>query len=427
MGNPQVTIAEEPATVGRASATVALEHVQRLCALGDRFAGQAGDGPSADYVEECLRSYGLEIERTSAKLVTFREKKCSLEFEDGTAIDATAAYYSPSTPGIVSAPLVYVGAGTDESYEGKDVAGAIVVLEEDALAWDMFWLGRFAERAAAHGAVGIVVIHPFPWSYIMSMEFGGLDFSKRFAEPSVPAVAISANGGLRVMAALGAGRGMARLEVSTEIGPCVSDHVAGLLRGTKHPDERVIVLAHRDSPIPPGANDNGSGTACVLEVARLLADHPCERSMVFLSVAGEEGRAEGTAKYVEDLGDDISKVKAAISIDMIGAGGPLRIVDGIQWLDTPEPVRFTQWLLEMLERTADGLGYQLERYSTGAGGDGGRFLSAGVPSAWFWKPDDFRYHSHEDKPEYMDANAVKAAAEITARTLVAVANGEGGE
>jgi hypothetical protein len=50
-----------------------------------------------------------------------------------------------------------------------------------------------------------------------------------------------------------------------------------------------------------------------------------------------------------------------------------------------------------------------------------------VPSAWFWKPDDFRYHSHEDKPEYMDGNAVKAAAEITARTLVAVANGEGGE
>jgi aminopeptidase YwaD len=415
------------APLAGANARRALEHVERLCALGDRFAGQPGDLPAADYFEECLRSYGLEIERTPAELVTFREERCVLELGDGVALDATSAYYSPSTPGPIEAPLVYVGTGTDESYEGKDVEGAIVVLEEDQLGYALFWLGDVAERAAARGAVGIVVIHPFPWSYRMTMEFGGADLSKRFAEPSVPAVAISATSALRVMTALAEGRPTARFHVSTEIAPCTSDHVAGVLRGTTLPQERVLVLAHRDIPIPPGANDNGSGLASVLEIARLLAGEAPERSIVFLSAAGEEGRAEGVHKYIEALGDEVENIKAAISIDMIAAGGPLRMVDWIHWPDRSEPARFTQWLMEMLEESADTLGYQLERYNTESGADAGRFLDAGVPSAWFWKPDDFRYHSREDKPEYMDANAIKAAVDIIAPTLLAVANGQAPE
>jgi hypothetical protein len=408
-----------------ANARRAMEHVERLCDVGDRFAGQPGDALSADYVEGCLRSYGLDIERGPVELVTYREDTCSLVLEDGTALDATSAYYSPSTPGAIEAPLVYVGAGTEASYEGKDVAGAIVVLEEEALGYALFWLGNVAELAAARGAVGVVVIHPFPWSYRMTMEFGGLGLSKRFAEPSVPCVAISAGSALRLMTALGEGRPMARFEVATQVAPCASDHVAGVLRGATRPEEQVIVLAHRDIPIPPGANDNGSGTAAVLELARLLAGQAPDRSIVFLSAAGEEGRAEGVAKYIEGLGDGIRNVKAAVSIDMIAVGGPLRMVDWIHWPDAAEPTRFTQWLMEMLESSADGLGLQLERYDTESGADAGRFLEAGVPSAWFWKPDDYRYHSPEDKPEYMDANAVKAAADIIAPVLLAVANGAG--
>ena len=406
---------------GSANARRIMEHVERLCELGDRFAGQPGDGPAADYVEQSLRSEGLQIERSGAELITFREDHCSLALADGTPLDATSAYYSPSTPGPIDAPLIYIGSGTEQSFEGSDVRGAIVVLEEDALGYELFWLGKYAERAAARGAAGIVVIHPFPWSYRMTMEFGGADLSKPFAEPSVPSVAISATSALRMMSAIAAGSPMARFDLRTVVAPCMSDSVAGVLPGTKHPEQRVIVLAHRDIPIVPGANDNGSGTAAILELARMLADHPAERSIVLLSVAGEEGRAQGTARYIEALGDEIANVKAAISIDMIAAGGPLRIVEEIHWPDRPKPAAFTDWLMEMLEQSADRFGYQLERYRTEAGADAGRFLDAGAPSAWFWKPDDFRYHSREDKPEYMDANAVKATAEIVADTILTIA------
>src|SRR5690349_17356142 len=100
------------AAIEAANARRALEHVERLCETGDRFAGQPGDELAADYVEECLRSYGLDIERGPVDLVTYREDVCSLVLEDGTALDATSAYYSPSTPGPIEARLVYVGAGT---------------------------------------------------------------------------------------------------------------------------------------------------------------------------------------------------------------------------------------------------------------------------------------------------------------------------
>jgi aminopeptidase YwaD len=404
-----------------ADATQAMVHVEQLCACGDRFAGQPGDGPAARYVEDCLRSYGLEIERTPCELVSFRERRCRVELADGTKLDALSAYYSVSTPGPLEAPVVYIGSGSEESYKDKDVRGAITLLEETALGYDLFWLGEICERAAARGAVGLVAIHPFPWSYRMSMEFGRFDLAKRFAEPSIPAVAVSAPSAVRLVSAMAMGEGTITFDVQTENTPCVSDHVAGVLRGSKRPDDRIIVLAHRDIPLSPGANDNASGTATMLEVARLLCDQPADCSVVFLSIAGEEGRAEGSAKYIEALGDEIGTVKAAISVDMIAAGGPLRLVDRVHWPDR-SPEVLTPWLTEMLQRSASSLGYQLERYETASGADAGRFLAAGVPSAWFWKPDDFRYHSREDKPEHVDANAIKAAADIIADTIVTLAN-----
>ena len=89
-----------------ADATQAMVHVEQLCACGDRFAGQPGDGPAARYVEDCLRSYGLEIERTPCELVSFRERSCRVELADGTKLDALSAYYSVSTPGPLEAPVV---------------------------------------------------------------------------------------------------------------------------------------------------------------------------------------------------------------------------------------------------------------------------------------------------------------------------------
>jgi hypothetical protein len=61
------------------------------------------------------------------------------------------------------------------------------------------------------------------------------------------------------------------------------------VRGTKHPEQVIIVGAHYDTVVgSPGANDNGSGVAALLEIARLCQDHPQPRTIRFVAFFNEE-------------------------------------------------------------------------------------------------------------------------------------------
>lgn len=412
---------ERPTTVS-ISAADTLAHVAALCAVGDRFAGQIGDAPSAAYVEQCFSDIGLNIERFTVQVPTFREDVCEVTLGDGTPLDAMCPYFGVATEGTLEAPLVYVGGGLDADYEEVDVAGKVVILEEMSFGLSMFWLGGYAARARDRGAVGVLVVHPFPWPYRMTMEVGRENLAERFDDPRIPAVAVSGVSGMRLMHFLGQGEAEIRLRIEVADGMVSSDHVAGVKLGSSATDERVIVLAHRDNGAPPGANDNASGTAAVLEIARAITPIPTERSVVFLSAAAEEGAAPGVAQYVDSLGDARRNIAAAISMDMIGVGGPLRLVDNAYWPDLDHPLQHDPWLREVIEGVAAELGYHIGRLDADWGAaDAGRFLHAGVPAAWFWKPDDFRYHSPLDTPENVDGNAIRAVAEITAETVLKVA------
>lgn len=71
------------------------------------------------------------------------------------------------------------------------------------------------------------------------------------------------------------------------------------LRGSEHPEEVVIFCAHFDAvPGSPGANDNGSGVAAVLEGARVLADAPAPRTIRFMFFTAEEFGLIGSRQYV---------------------------------------------------------------------------------------------------------------------------------
>jgi hypothetical protein len=73
-----------------------------------------------------------------------------------------------------------------------DTTGKIVILCEASLGFSHFWLGPYAQEAAERGAIGMIVIHPSPWPYRMSMEAGNINIERRFVERQVPAVSISA-------------------------------------------------------------------------------------------------------------------------------------------------------------------------------------------------------------------------------------------
>ncbi|HEY4613275.1 MAG TPA: M28 family peptidase, partial [Bacteroidota bacterium] len=108
-----------------------------------------------------------------------------------------------------------------------------------------------------------------------------------------------------------------------------SENVAGYLEGSdpKLKDELVVFSAHydhvgvgSDGAIFHGADDDGSGTSTILELAEAFVANPVKskRSMLFLTVAGEEKGLLGSAYYVSKPIFPLDKTVANLNIDMIG-------------------------------------------------------------------------------------------------------------
>jgi Zn-dependent M28 family amino/carboxypeptidase len=117
------------------------------------------------------------------------------------------------------------------------------------------------------------------------------------------------------------------------------------------PRKVVVVTAHLDSinlaggpaAQAPGADDNGSGSAGLLEMARALSNHPCRHDLRFILFGGEEQGLFGSQRYVSTLSPtERNRILSVINMDMIGTlnsstrsvmleGAPLsqRVIDGL--------------------------------------------------------------------------------------------------
>lgn len=99
-----------------------------------------------------------------------------------------------------------------------------------------------------------------------------------------------------------------------------SDNVIATLPGTKYPDEYVICGSHFDSysysGLAPGADDNASGTAGVLEIARILSQYEFDRTLVFCSFSGEEYGLYGSAAYAARCAQQGMDIHGYVNLDM---------------------------------------------------------------------------------------------------------------
>ncbi|MDB2656649.1 M28 family peptidase [Crocinitomicaceae bacterium] len=92
--------------------------------------------------------------------------------------------------------------------------------------------------------------------------------------------------------------------------------------GTLYPDTYVIIDGHYDTKNGPGANDNGSGTVILLEIARLIKDIPTEYSIKFIHFSAEEIGLEGSEHYVDNVANPSNlDVKVLFNIDQVGGTG----------------------------------------------------------------------------------------------------------
>lgn len=153
-------------------------------------------------------------------------------------------------------------------------------------------------------------------------------------------------------------------------------NVIGMIPGTG--TDTVIIGAHRDhfgrpgGMLFPGADDNASGTAVILEIARTLAkiDRRPSRTILFVSFSGEERDLLGSRLYVSRPIVPLNATKAMINIDHAGVGNG-RLTVGVTGLEKDV-------LLEA-GKTA-GVDDKLDLYGFFPGGDHVPFKEAGVPT-----------------------------------------------
>ncbi len=105
-----------------------------------------------------------------------------------------------------------------------------------------------------------------------------------------------------------------------------TQNVVAYVEGTRCKDSLVVFMGHYDhvgqvgKVVYPGAHDNASGAAAVLDLARHFAARPADYTTVFLFFSGEESGLMGSIYFVQNPLFDLSKVKFMVNIDLFCGG-----------------------------------------------------------------------------------------------------------
>jgi Tol biopolymer transport system component len=197
-------------------------------------------------------------------------------------------------------------------------------------------------------------------------------------------------------------------------------NVIATLKGTVNPDLVYVVSSHYDSvAVGPGADDDSSGTAALLEAARILAGHPQPATIVFASFTGEEAGLLGSREFVRRAVADKLKVAGALNNDMIGWANDARLDNtirysnaGIRDIQHAAAMQFSQLITydALYYKNTDAAAYY-EAYGDIVGGIGS-YPVLGNP----------HYHQPHDLLEGINHQLVCEVARTTAATLVLLAS-----
>jgi aminopeptidase YwaD len=250
-------------------------------------------------------------------------------------------------------------------------------------------------NAAAAGAAAVIVHNNQPRAFRGDLQ----------EESAIPAVGISQEDGQRLLALLAQGPVTVRLSVEAGLEQGTSQNVIA-----RPPDGRCerLVGAHYDSvEAGPGANDNASGVAALLETARALAIGGGREGVCLVAFGAEEVGLVGSQRFVADLtADERQELRGMINLDMVGVG------DQWQLIGSPE-------LAQEVDGQASTLGLDPVATDppTGLSGDHNNFIGAGIPAVLIHRFDDPRYHSAEDQVQFVEPRLLEQAAELALLAL----------
>ena len=192
-------------------------------------------------------------------------------------------------------------------------------------------------------------------------------------------------------------------------------NVIGIIDGTSKKDSFLVITAHYDhlghlgkKTYFPGANDNASGVAMMLELARYYSEpsHKLPYSLMFIGFAGEEAGLLGSSYYVNDPLFPLEKIKFLINLDLLGSGKEgITVVNGSVF-----PKKFA--ILDSINNSKHGLSKIVAR-GKAANSDHYPFSEKGVPAFFIYTLGEITaYHDIDDKPQVVTLSKFKEVFEL---------------
>ena len=314
----------------------AYERLVELCdSCGPRFAGTAGEQRAATLLTQWLTEAGLAEVRTEPfNYLGWQRGKTHLEVMRPSAYPLAALALPHCPPAAIEAELCPVGGGEAADYQAAGAAdghlqGKVVLCAAESA-------GPAGQppshrrlkygRAVTAGAAAFLYYNQNP---------GGLAVTGSLAtrKPApIPGLGLAYEDGATLLRLLERGPVRVRLHVTAAFPEVESANVLADLPAapaSPHGDELVLAGAHYDShDIAPGALDNGTGVAIILEAARALAaayraaGRTPRRRLRFCFFAAEEIGLLGSWHYVSRHAAELSRLRFMLNVDDIGRSDP---------------------------------------------------------------------------------------------------------
>lgn len=198
--------------------------------------------------------------------------------------------------------------------------------------------------------------------------------------------------------------------------PFNAKNVIGYIQGES--DDFIVYTAHYDhlgrmgkKVYMPGAQDNASGTALVLDIADYYSKHKPKHSVAFMFFAGEEAGLLGSLYYVLNPLFELEKIKAVINIDLAGTGD-----DGITIVNGASPEYKKEWELFEKINVENNYFSVMKARDISANSDHYPFHEMGVKAVFIYTMGGKTYyHNPKDKFETLTFGAYNQLFELVTK------------
>jgi len=430
---PAQPAADDQETANRLAASVYTgPSMATLRELSDGFGGRLTGSPAynraAEWAAAKFRSYGIKDVRLEPFTIPNGWVRGTARGELLTPLPRPlhleSLGWSPSTPpGGVKGEVIIVDDVTADSIKAQadKIKGRIVIFDTGKIFADG-WVKVLPTLQASYpllkdaGAIALI----FP-SRDRSNVLSATDPDWGAKLLVLPGAQIGMEDWELVRRSLENGPVTLRFELQNATsGPEAVNNVIAEIKGSEKPDEWILIGAHLDSwDYGTGAQDNGAGSASVLEVARAISslDKAPRRSIRFALWGGEEEGLLGSFAYTQAHLNEMAKCVAVLNNDN-GAGHPKGWkVEGRK--DLKEAM---QPMSDSMLKDLSGGGLSMEvSYDT----DHGPFMLQGIPVLDLWVDMTHYYeihHKSSDTYDKVDPIDYKAGSVIVAVTAWAIAD-----